>query len=118
LTATINGCDVEKDEYLRSAKLPVDGLGVSDQGVTWQGLPFDQASTAIRTRVSVAIGAALAPRLRIALVRNGNDLDGHSLALLAESAKAHGLQVWVERIAGGGDTPSTATVLIVDGSRA
>jgi hypothetical protein len=76
-------------------------------------LPFAQASTSIRTRVSVAIGAALAPKLKVILIRNGNDLDDSNFALLAESAREHGLQLWVEKISG---AKGQATVLIEDGT--
>lgn len=114
LTADINNADVEKVQMLTSATFPLEGIGLdANGGVTWQGLPFEQASTAVRTRVSVAIGAALNPKLRVILVRNGNDLDRKNLALLAESAREHGLQCWVERIAGG---DGQATVVIEDGS--
>ena len=116
LEAEVNNCDVEKHEMLAKAKLPIDGLGVTDTGVTWQGLPFrTNASTAVRIRVSVAIGAALNPTLRVILVRSGNDLDRHSLALLAALAEEFDLQVWVERIAGGDGVEGVATVVIEDG---
>jgi hypothetical protein len=115
LTATIEGADATKAERLAAAKFPVEGLGISDAGgVTWNGLPFEQASTAVRTRVSVAIGFALNPKLKILLVRNGNDLDAKNLQLLADLAKEAGGQVWVERIAGGID--GIQTVVIEDGA--
>jgi hypothetical protein len=104
----------EKADRLAAATFPIDGLGLSDAGgVTWQGLPFEQASTAIRTRVSAAIGFALNPKLRILLVRNGNDLDGRNLQLLADAAADAGGQVWIERIAGG---DGLQTVVIEDGA--
>lgn len=115
LTNTINNCAAEKAALLAAATFPIAGLAVTDSGVTWQGLPFSQASTAVRTRVSVAIGAALNPTLRVILVRSGNDLDDKSLALLATLAEEYGLQVWVERIAGAGDLLGAATVVIEDG---
>jgi len=115
LTAMITRCDAEKVERLTSATFPVEGLGLDDNGVTWQGLPFEQASTAIRTRVSVAIGAALNPKLKVCLVRGGNDLDETNLALLAQFAEEAGMQIWLERIVGAkGD--GLMTVLIVDGT--
>ncbi len=113
LTKGIEDVDAAKAQRLGDAKFPVEGLGISDAGVTWNGLPFEQASTAIRTRVSAAIGFALNPKLRILLVRNGNDLDAKNLRLLADAAKDVGGQVWVERIAGG---DGLQTVVIEDGA--
>ena len=91
----------------------VDGLVLVDGQVTWEGLPFAQASTAVRTRVSVAIGMALNPKCRVILVRNGNDLDHTRLGLLADLAKKYQCQVWVERIEGGAGLP---TIVIEDGA--
>lgn len=113
LTTTINRLDVEKAERLADAEFPIDGLGLDDHGVTWQGLPFAQASTAIRTRVSVSIGLALNPKLKVLLVRNGNDLDAKNLAALAETAAEAGAQIWLEKIAGGN---GQTTVVIEDGA--
>jgi hypothetical protein len=115
LTADIEDTDTEKAQRLAAAKFPVEGLSISDVGgVTWNGIPFEQASTAVRTRVSVAIGFALNPKLRILLVRNGNDLDAKNLKLLADMAKDAGGQLWIERIAGGVD--GIQTVVIEDGA--
>lgn len=113
LTATIERCDAAKVELLAKAQFPVQGLGLSDTGVTWNGLPFEQASTAVKTKVSVAIGAALNPRLKVLLVRNGNDLDDQSMAQLEALAVEYGCQVWLERIAG---AAGGHTVFIEDGT--
>lgn len=113
-TARLEAIDKEKADRLAAAKFPVDGLGLNDDGVSWNGLPFEQASTAIRTRVSVAIGFALHPKLKVLLVRNGNDLDDKNMALLAAAAKEVGGQLWVERIAGGRE--GVQTVVIEDGA--
>jgi hypothetical protein len=113
LTTSIEDVDATKAKRLAGAKFPVEGLGISDAGVTWNGLPFEQASTAIRTRVSAAIGFALNPKLKILLVRNGNDLDEKNLKLLADAATEVGGQVWIERIAGGN---GLQTVVIEDGA--
>lgn len=113
LTATIEDCEQQKAARLAAATFPIDGLGLSDAGVTWNGLPFSQASTAIRIRASVAIGLALNPKLRVLRVTNGNDLGARNLALLAEAAEQAGAQVWVERIAGGN---GLQTIVIEDGT--
>ena len=62
--------------------------------------------------MSVAIGAALNPALRVLLVRNGNDLDSNGIKLLGELAETSGCQVWLERVA---ESKDGVTVLIEDG---
>jgi energy-coupling factor transporter ATP-binding protein EcfA2 len=113
LTASLNDLDTTKHHRLSSAVLPVQGLGLSEGGVTWQDLPFEQASSAIRLRVSVAIGLALQPKLKVLIVRSGNDLDENNLRLLAEIAEETGSQVWLERIAG---ADGQQTILIEAGA--
>ncbi len=97
LTAEIKDLDEAKAEAIASAKFPVPGLGVTDDGVTFQGQPLEQASQAERIRVSLAIGLAANPRLRVLLIRDGSLLDGKALKLVAEMASAAGAQVWLER---------------------
>jgi hypothetical protein len=112
LTTEIEAARTLKADALRAVTFPIEGLGLDDKGVTWNGLPFEQASTAIRVRVSVAIGLALNPNLKVILVRNGNDLGQKNLAAIAQMAADANAQVWIERIAGGDGLP---TVVIEDG---
>lgn len=97
-TAAIEAVDAEKAAALASAPMPVPGLDVLEDGIGFEGLPLEQASFARRVRVCTAIGAALNPELRIALVRNGNDLDAKSLEAFYDECRAQHLQAWVERI--------------------
>jgi hypothetical protein len=101
LTARIDALDAEKAKRLTSASFPLPGLGLDDTGVTWQGLPFAQASTAVRTRVSVAIGLALNPKLRVSAGQKRQRPRPEEPQLIAELAAAAGAQVWLERIDGG-----------------
>lgn len=114
LTAKLNRIEVQKADMLTNAQFPIEGLGLNVvTGVTWNGLPFSQASQAVRIRVSVAIAMALHPKLNVLLVRNGNDLGAKNLHLLAQAAEEAGCQLWLERIAGGEGLP---TVVIEDGT--
>jgi hypothetical protein len=89
----------------------VDGLSFDDSGVLLNGLPFSQASQAEQLRVSVAMGFAQNPELKVLLVRDGSLLDGNSLNLLDQMARDHDGQVWIERV-GEGDQ---CAVIIEDG---
>lgn len=112
LTAKLEQIDGVKADAIAKAQYPVDGLGVSDVGVTYNDLPFDQASQAQQLQASVAIGLALNPRLKVLLVRDGSLLDRNSLAAVAAQAEAAGAQIWLERV-GEGDECS---VIIEDGA--
>ena len=110
-TSQLTAAADDKAKQLREAKFPVQGLGFTDAGVTFNGKPLAQASGAEQLRVSVSIGMASNPDLKILLCRDGALLDADSLALLSEIVTANGYQCWLERV-GEGD-PSA--VIIEDG---
>jgi len=111
LTKAIDKVDATKAQKLAAAPWPVPGLGFSEDGVLLNGLPFDQASGAEKLRVSLAIGAALNPQLRVLLIRDGSLLDARSMATVRDFAASHDMQVWIERV--GGADPGA--VIIEDG---
>jgi hypothetical protein len=111
LTGKLDAIAKRKQDALGAAKFPIDGLAFNDAGVTFNGVPFDQASSAERIRVSLAIACALNPNLRVMLIRDGSLLDEESVALIAEYAAEHGAQVFMECVGNRDD----ATVIIEDG---
>jgi len=100
-----------KADGLAAAKFPVEGLGFTEEGVTYQGVPFKQASSAEQIRVSMAMAIALNPTLRVIRIQDGSLLDSDSLALVEETAREHDMQVWMEVV--GDDIENAYT--IVDG---
>jgi energy-coupling factor transporter ATP-binding protein EcfA2 len=111
LDEEIGSIDAAKVAALAAAKLPIAGLGFTDAGVTMNALPLEQASGAEQLRVSLAMGLALNPELKVMLIRDGSLLDAKSLAMVGEMATAAGAQVWIEMVSGGGESG----ILIEDG---
>lgn len=111
-TERITALDQTKAAALGAAKFPVNGLGFDDEGVTFQGVPFSQASSAEQIRVSIAMAMSLNPKLRVIRILDGSLLDADSLALINEMAASHDYQIWVERVADGSDMG----VVIEDGA--
>lgn len=111
LTTMIDGIDERKVEALRKAKFPLPGLTFDESGVFYNRIPFSQASDGEKLRISVAMGMALNPELKVIFVRNGQFLDTKGLALVAEMAEANKYQIWLE------DNRSTdpAAIIIEDG---
>lgn len=103
LTTAIEDIDGQKATAVANADFPVEGLGIDDDGVIFNELPFGQASQAEQLRVSVAIGLALNPELRVLLIRDGSILDQQSLELVAQMAADHDAQVWLELVSETGD---------------
>lgn len=111
LTSKLEAINQRKQNALAKAKFPIDGLAFNDAGVTFNEVPFEQASSAERIRVSLAIACALNPNLRVMLIRDGSLLDEESVALIAEYAAEHDAQVFMECVGNRDD----ATVIIEDG---
>lgn len=114
LTAAMEDRNAEKAAAIAAANLPVPGLAFGDGVVTLNGVPFDQASDAEQLRASVAIAAALNPRLRVIRIRDGSLLDESGLKLVAEMAEAQDFQVWIERV----DSTGKVGFVIEDGTLA
>lgn len=112
LTDQLDKLDGTKRKAAMDAKYPVEGLAFDTAGgVTFNGIPFDQCSSAEQLKVSVAVGIALNPKLKVLLCRDGSLLDPDSFAVLAKMAKDNAVQIWLERV--GED--ATTSVVIEDG---
>ena len=111
LNDRINDIDEQKEKDLAGAKFPIDKLSFDEDGVMYDGIPFKQCSTAEKIRVSVSMGFAMNPELKILLIREGSHLDDDSLAMVCKMAEEADGQVWIERV-GKGDECS---VIIEDG---
>jgi DNA repair exonuclease SbcCD ATPase subunit len=110
-TTKIDALDSQKSKALAAAKFPVDGLGFTDDGVTYNGVPFSQASSAEQAIVSMGMAMALNPKLRVIRIFDGSLLDADSMQAIADMAAAQDYQVIVERV----DDASPSSIIIEDG---
>jgi len=98
LEADMAQIDLEKQRRLNEAAFPIEGLGMTDEYVTFQGKPFSQLSTGEQVRVSTAVAMALNPTLKIVLIREGSLLDKDGMKAITDIAKEKDYQLWVERV--------------------
>lgn len=105
-------CKADGDRLLKDAAFPVDGLGFIEDGVTFNGLPFDQIADSEKLRISVAMGMAMNPKLRVMFVHEGSLLDDDSLQALYGLIRDGDFQLWIERVGGDG----SSGILIEDGT--
>ncbi|HHM12439.1 MAG TPA: hypothetical protein ENJ16_02725 [Planctomycetaceae bacterium] len=112
LTVAIEGLRQARARRLAECKMPVEGLSIEGGRVTYNGVPFDQASSAEQLRVSVAMALAAKPDLRVILIRDGSLLDADSLRMVAEMAEESDAQVWIERVG----TNDEGAIVIEDGA--
>lgn len=111
LTKRLEAIAADKVKLLQSIKLPIDGLGFSDGGVTYLGVPFEDASSAQQITASVGIGMALNPRVRVMYIRNASLFDSSQLAMISRMAEENDYQLWLEIV----DTSGTVGVYIEEG---
>ncbi|KZL17641.1 hypothetical protein PsAD2_02977 [Pseudovibrio axinellae] len=94
----INELRKKAEDAVKTADLPVPGIGFDENGLTFKGLPLSQASKAEQIRVCCAIVAALNPELRICRISDGSLLDQMSFDLLEGFAKKYDMQVFIETV--------------------
>lgn len=102
ITERMEARNQTKADAIKHAAMPVGGLGFGEGVVTFNGIPFDQASSAEQLRVSMSIAMAANPKLRVIRIIDGSLLDEDSLAAIAEMAKAGDFQVWIETVSSSG----------------
>lgn len=111
-TRQIDELDRARTEAIASAKFPIAGLSFDAEGsVVFNGVPFEQCSSADKIKVSAAIGLALNPTLRVLLIRDGSLLDADSRKIVADLAEQAQAQVWIEQVGTAGEVQ----VVIEDG---
>jgi len=101
LTTKIEDLDKSKKEALKSATLPIPDISITTEGITYQDIPLSQCSSAEQIRVSVAMGAALNPGLRVLLIQDGSLCDSTSRQIIEDLAQEQNMQVWIETVDNG-----------------
>ena len=111
LTEQLTLIDKAKIKALREASMPIEGLGIDEDGVTFDDMPFSQIGSANQLKVSMAIAMAMNPHLRVIRIERGNDLDKDNLAIIEKMAKDNDFQIWIEKV----DDTGTIGFYIEDG---
>ncbi len=104
LTTKIDELDKSKKEALKSAELPIPDISITTEGITYQDIPLSQCSAAEQIRVSVAMGAALNPGLRVLLIQDGSLCDSTSRQIIEDLAEEQNMQVWIETVSESGES--------------
>jgi hypothetical protein len=95
LTRKLEEIKAYKAELINKAKFPVAGLDFGNGGVLYQGLPLEQASGTARLKVSMAIGMALNPKLRIIQIDEANSIDSEHMKVIEQMAVENDFQIWM-----------------------
>ena len=103
LDERITRLEQDKSTRIGAAKMPIDGLSISDADVIFNGIPFSRLSTGQQIRISTAIAMKLNPSLKVILIRDGSLLDAEGKTEVFSLAKENDFQVWVESVDETGD---------------
>lgn len=105
----------ERAEEVANADWPIEGMELQEDGLLWNKLPFEQASTSQRIMASVAIGMRLNPELRLLVCEHGSDLDTDTLDALDAVLKERDFQCIVELVTRSKEDEERCAVVISDG---
>ena len=111
LTTSIDKADQELKETLEKAKMPIEGLGINEDTVTFNKIPFAQLSTSEKLKVSMAIAMAMNPELRVIRILDGSLLDEDNMKVIQQMAVDSDFQVWIEVV----DSSGKVGIYIEDG---
>jgi ABC-type lipoprotein export system ATPase subunit len=98
ITARMEAREKAKQDAIAAAQLPVAGITFGDGEVFLDGVPFDQASTAQKFRVGVAIAVAKNPTLRLVWVRDASLLDDKTYEQITKLAQEFDAQILLETV--------------------
>lgn len=98
LTKKIETIDETKKQLLEAAKMPIKGLTIDDDGVIYNGIPFNQISSAEQLKVSLSIAMAMNPKLKVIRIMDGSLLDDDNLKMIGTMADKNDYQIWIEKV--------------------
>jgi len=98
LNDKIKGYPAQRAERLAKAKCPVEGLEITDDGITVKGIPFHEMSQAERLRLGFEVGRLINPEIKVIGCREGSNIDDEGIAALREMALGNEFQLWIEMV--------------------
>ena len=112
LTDKIEASRKAREDALKAAEFPVEGLGIDHNGgVTFNGLPFEQECQSKRLRIAVALLAAANPQLKWLAIKDGSGLDRTSMLALDTLCREFSMCAFVEVV----ESNDPAAITISDG---
>ena len=87
-----------KQSLILNVKMPIENLGFDENGVTYNGIPFSQLSSAEQLKVSLSIAMAMNPKLRVIRIVDGSLLDSENFKVIENMANENDFQVWIEKV--------------------
>lgn len=99
----IESLDAERVKRLTDAKFPVKGLEFTEDGITYNGLPFNERSqcTSDIIKVGLALQMVADPGLKVVRINRGSELDKESQEKVFAILTEYGFQGFIEEVTDG-----------------
>lgn len=113
--ATVKQLRESRQKMIADAKMPIEGLEFDSESIRYNGVDLNDASEAEKIDVALGVLTAQNPKIRIALIYDGEKLDKESKKLLLKKCREQGIQPFIQTVA---DEPSNSkhAVYIEDGT--
>ncbi|MBO1909675.1 hypothetical protein J4G37_33360, partial [Microvirga sp. 3-52] len=111
LTVAINDLRKQKSDLLTNANLPLEGLGVADGELIYNGQKWDNMSGSDQLKVSTAIVRKLKPNCGFIILDKLEQMDLESLREFGQWLEDEGLQAIATRVS----TGEECSIIIEDG---
>lgn len=102
-TKALEAHDQKKIDALTNANISLDGLSIGEDGITYDGVPFQDLNSGAQIEVAFWILAELNPRLRIVQIRHGSLLDDDAFEKIKTLAAENDFQIWIETVGTGSE---------------
>ncbi len=83
--------------------MPIKGLGVDDEGVAFNKIPFGQLAKSEQIKISLAIAMATDTELKLIRIMDGSLLDSDNLKAIGEMAEKKDYQIFIEVVDDSGE---------------
>ena len=100
MEARIDALAKERAELIANAKLPIDGLTFTDDGLELNGVPFVPGKVSDSQIMEIATKLIIAsnPTVRVFRIARGESLGAKRLETIIEVAKRNGFQGFIEQV--------------------
>jgi len=100
LTKRLKAIVLEKQKSFETSTLPVKGLSFDEEGVYFEGLPFngDHHPSSVIIRVGVQLAIAMNPNLKCIFIKDGSLFDKETFSKVLKFIEKKGYQLFIEMV--------------------
>lgn len=113
LTTELDKLREQRLDIVRNAKLPVEGLELTEDALLYKGAPLAQESTGNQIRVCSLLAMAEEPECRVLFIREGALTNTANKKIIFDLAAERGWQCWCEEFS---ETPKDNALWISAGT--